>query len=783
MKSLPLIVVLLFAVLIQAHGQAVARLQGLLTHLTSPISNATVTLLNTPYTTTTHASGEFQITDIPPGVYSLHIVADGYADAIREITLTPGNNTTEIPLEKREQQLDEIIVTADKSVADMQSLPLGLTVLTTQDLNESRVWDIRDLTAIVPGMYASNPGDLRNVVSLRGITTTSYEPAVATYVDGVNQFSLDSYIAQLNDIERVEILRGPQGTLYGRNATGGVINIITKQPENRTKGFVEVDFGNFGLQRYTGAIQTPVIANKLFVGLAGMFTQRDGFYNNTFDHSSYDDMKLSQGNYFVKYQHNKRFSVNLNIKHQRQHNEGAFPLVMGANEALEQPFELDQNRQSTMQDRTFNVSLTAIYQTERLGLNSQTSFQDNHRIYKNPIDGDFSSFDIIAIVNDYGKNWNRPRVWMHETRLSSRHNDKLDWNVGVYGFLQNNPVKQGTYYGDDAGMYGSPMTNFTDIGINNLRGHGLAGFGQIAYKLFPRVSIIAGLRYDYEHKQQSIEGLYEADGAATVVTRTDTSTSANFKDLSPKLALSYNWGASSQLYGVYSSGFRAGGISALSSDPSAPPLMHYDPEKSSNFELGSKNMFLNKRLRVNVALFYTKVKNGQIPVMVMPEALTLIRNTAEMSSRGAEVELSAVHKGLELDYSFAFTDAYYTDLLIAGDDGNRDFSKNKQIFTPKTTSYFGLQYVHTLSANSKTQLFARLEHRNIGKQYFDLANSISQNSYHLLNGRAGIRFRKMELALWGANLADKTYISYAYDFGAVHLGTPRTYGLSLKTAI
>src|SRR5690606_40195685 len=136
-------------------------------------------------------------------------------------------------------------------------------------------------------------------------------------------------------------------------------------------------------------------------------------YTNVFSQESYDDMKLFQGNYFAKYKHNEKFSLQLNLKHQHHRNDGAFPLVMGDEEAFDQPFELDQNAQSTMNDRTFNASLTASYQSQRHGLSSQTSYQDNHRIYKNSIDGDFSSYDIVAIVN---------RSEEHTSELQSREN-------------------------------------------------------------------------------------------------------------------------------------------------------------------------------------------------------------------------------------------------------------------------------------------------------------------------------------------------------------------------
>lgn len=682
-------------------------------------------------------------------------------------------------------QLTEVIVTADKTETDMQKTPLSLSVLNAKETNDTRIWDVKDLSAVVPNLYAAHPGDLRSVVSIRGITISSCEPAVAVYVDGVNQFSLDTYISQLNDIERIEVLRGPQGTLYGRNASGGVINIITKQPDNHIRGFAGIDYGNFGLQRYTAGIGIPVITDKLFVGATGLFQLKDGFSLNEFTGLSYDDLNMSQGNYFLKYQTNKRLTFSINVKHQLQLNSGAFPLVSDMQEAFENPYTLDQNRLSKMRDNTFNVSLTGIYKHDHYTLTSQTSYQDNYRFYEDPIDGDFSSHDIIAVINNYGKKWNRSKVFMQEIRFSSPLHSvsRLRWNMGIYGFKQGNPVKQGTYYGDDAEMYGSPVTNFTDITINNLTGYGFAGFGQIDYQLSSSLSLIGGLRYDYEQKEQQIEGIFLPDGGEAVITRTDTSASKAYRNFSPKIALNYSLSKEHNFYGAYSKGFRAGGISKLSSDPSAPPLVPYDSEYSNNFEIGSKNMFAGKRLRLNAALFYTRIKNGQIPVLIMPEALTVIRNAAKLESKGAELELYGVPiEGIEFTYTFGYTNASYRELIIADDGENKDLSGNKQLFTPQTTSFLSLQYTRSLSSNTNSKLFARFEHRNIGKQYFNLANTIQQDAYNLLNFRLGFQYKRMEAALWVSNLMNKTYIDYAYDFGAVHLAEPRMYGLTIKTS-
>lgn len=146
----------------------------------------------------------------------------------------------------QERQLDEVTVTAQKQEENQQEVPVSMSSLTDKEIRQFRLWNNRDLSGLFPNFYAAHSGDGRTVNSIRGISTTSYDPAVATYIDGVIQFDLDTYINPLLDVERIEVLRGPQGTLYGRNAMGGVINIITKKPSNETKGFLEWILGIIG---------------------------------------------------------------------------------------------------------------------------------------------------------------------------------------------------------------------------------------------------------------------------------------------------------------------------------------------------------------------------------------------------------------------------------------------------------------------------------------------------------------------------------------------------------
>jgi iron complex outermembrane receptor protein len=750
------------------------------------IAGASISLLNTNRNAITDSAGNFLLKNILPGDYTVEVTAIGYAATDERVKFASQNQVLSITLAPSATHLDAVVVTAQKKEELLQQIPFSISALTAKQVNEYRLWNSRDITAIVPNLYSANPGDQRNVTSVRGITSSSYDPAVATYIDGVNQFSLDTYIAQLFDVERIEVLRGPQGTLYGRNAMGGVINIITRQPTNHTDGYAEISLGNYGQQRYNIGFRTPLVKDKLFLGVAGMYDGLNGFYTNQYNNTKFDKQHSITGNYYLKWLASRQWNLSLNVKYQFNRNNGVFPLAGNKEDAFAHPYEVNQNAITTIIDNTLNASFSAQYAGRKFNFSSQTAYQSNYRYYTNPIDGDFSPIDGITIINNYGKPWNNVKAWTQEFKFTSpaASASKLKWTTGMYLFYQDNPTKQATRFGKDAALVGSPDSLYSIITSSKSKRAGVAFYGQVTYSATDKLDFIAGLRYDYEYDKMDVLGQYQHDPDPNPIfdIQPDTATHTDFSALSPKLGIAYHLNPTNNLYVTYSRGFRPGGLTQLSPDPSQPPLYAYQPEYSNNIEAGIKNTFFNNRMRLNVAIFYSNITNAQVPTLVLPSAITVTKNAGKLTSKGAELEFAATPvKGFEAEYNFGYTDATYKTLKLSQNGSETDLAGKRQIFTPDVTSMLALQYSYPVG--DKLKLVVRGEWMYLGKQYFDLANTIEQSPYSLFNTRFGIAMKHIEIMFWVRNIGDKKYISYAYDFGAVHLGNPRTYGVTLTARL
>lgn len=742
-----------------------------------PVSAATVTVLNSTKATASDHEGRFAL-NLSNGNYQLSFSAVGFATQFKNIVVKSGDIELTIRLQAVDQQLNEVVVNAEKREQDVQKVPAAITVLDAKQIRDYRLWDITNLTAISPGLFTVEHGNSTssNFFNIRGVMGFSNEQAVATYVDGVYQFDYFSAPPLFNDIQSIEILRGPQGTLYGRNAFGGVVNIITKQPGNKTSGYFETTFGNYGQQRYTASLSAPIIANKLFAGGSFTYNHRGSIYYNEFTQSGFDRREDYSGNFNLRYLPSANWSLALNAKLENDNDRGSFPWVGSVDEVLSKPYRVNTNNTNVERRNNFNTSLAANYYGKGFNFTAVSSYIDWHAYYEGKgVDYDFSPLDALSTAPNQ-----RQHVFSQEIRFTSPSNSqsKLQWVAGAYGFTQNTKMNAPTFFGPDyVQLDPSSDAPFTSTSISHGNNKGYAFFGQATYAITNKLDFTAGIRYDHETRNLSQYTDYLKEPNPVVSSPTQDY-KANFNAVTPKFVLSYKLQGSMLLYGSYARGFRAGGLNTNATDPKQVP---YEPEHSDNYEIGWKNMFWNNKLKLNLTAFYLEQHNQQIST-AMDGINALILNVGEMHNKGAELEMTVLPvKGLQIDWNASYSHARYASLLLYDATAGAvvNFKGNKPINTPPVSSMLAAQYTYDFAGSKqKLAVFARGEYRYLGKYEFDFINDKKQPGYSLFNAKAGITTKHFELNFWARNITDKHYIAYG-SFGSFLLGSPRTYGTSL----
>lgn len=741
-----------------------------------PVTGATVSVLNSTKATATDALGHFSL-KLSEGNYQLSVSAIGFASQFNSIKI--GNNENSklnVVLLSADHQLGQVVVTAEKKQQDVQKVAAAVAVLDAKQIREYRLWDITGLTAISPSLFTVEHGNSAssNFLNIRGVMGFSNEQAIATYIDGVYQFDYFSAPIQFNDIQSIEILRGPQGTLYGRNAFGGVVNITTKQPGNQASGYAEVTVGNYGQQRYTASLSSPIIANKLFAGGSFTYNHRGSIYYNEFTQSGFDRREDYSGNFSLRYLPSANWSLALNVKVENDNDRGSFPWVGSYEQVIAKPFEVNTNNTNVERRKNYNTSIAANYYGKDFNFTAVSSYIDWLAYYEGAgVDYDFSPLNALSTAPNQ-----RQHIFTQEIRFSSpsRGQNKLQWVAGAYGFTQATKMNAPTFFGPDYLLL-NPSSNapFTTSSISRGRNRGFAFFGQATYSLSNKLDFTAGVRYDREIRRLNQRTDYQKGPDPVTTVSPDQHYNAAFNALTPKFVLSYKLEQDMLLYGSYARGFRAGGLNTNATDPAQVP---YAPENSDNFEIGWKNMFFDHKLKLNLTAFYLEQHNQQIST-AMDGINALILNVGEMRNKGLELELTALPvKGLQIDWNASFSRARYSSLLLYSADQNAvvNFKGNQPINTPPLSSMLAAQYTYNF-ARSKPGLsvFGRGEYRYLGRFYFDFINGLSQPGYTLFNFKTGITTRRFELSGWMRNASNAKYVAYG-SFRSFMLGSPKTYG-------
>jgi iron complex outermembrane receptor protein len=782
------------SLLFVVHATAQTINGRLIDHQFNPIPNAKVEVLNSVQTTTSNESGFFKLS-FPKGIYFIKTTAPLFNINTSKIEILDSSVAIVIQLQPSTKELETVVVTATKREESNITIPIAVTSLSAEKVNTQHIWELEHLAALVPNLQYANLGvGYQQQIAIRGISVFSETPSIATYVDGVNALDIAANGMRLIDIDRIEILRGPQGTLFGRNAMGGVINITTKQPGNTTNAQSEISIGNQGLKRFSFGVKTPLVNQKLFLGIAGQFQELHGFYKNDLtsktdflhqplagtaeDGKRMGDETSWYGSMYLKYLHNEKLSIVFNSKFQYDYSTGASAYYQAAENseiALNTPYTMAVNKLGSNSRWVSNSSIAITADQKKFRIISTTAYQYILQAYKG-IDQDLYPYDLgtgYSFQTKLGDAYPQG-VFSQELRFTSpSKNSQLKWTTGMYFFCQDYNKRYATVYEDLALFFG--LQPGTEIYKTDQLNTGVALYGNADYTFKKKWTLNIGLRFDYEHRKSDVARYYSLANGEKSFSVPDTTLRSHFQAASPKVSLQYSFSEKQNIYISYSRGFRAGGNNMFSRGKYA----QYLPEYSDNVELGHKFSAFKNRLTINSCLFFLYWQNMQLDMQPEP-GVWIINNVGKAMSYGLEVELNAKPvKGLEVDMALGVNNSRYGNFNFLG----QNIKGNHTILAPLYTFTLGAQ--QTVPISKTLSMSVRAEYRSIGKQYFDLTNTIHQPAYHLLHLQAALLHKHFSFAFWCQNVTNTKYLTYAMPgyFKNALINRPRMYGGTLTIKI
>lgn len=618
-------------------------------------------------------------------------------------------------------EAEAIVVTARRREESSQDVPIALSVVDAKTLERTGSFTITQIQQLVPSLQVTATNPRNSNVNIRGLGANSaiavdgLEYGVGFYVDGVYYGRPGQSQFDLIDLAQIEVLRGPQGTLFGKNTTAGALNITTREPSFDPELTVEGSIGDYKYHQIRASGSLPIVADKVALRLSVADTHRDGFLTNTYDGSdaqNYDNLTV-RGQLLVKPGDDLKIRLIGDFSRQKQHHfltliDGYFtnyangaPIpnnifdravrtgyTLPSGDAFQRVGTADAPFQANM--KSYGVSGQVDWDFGPATLTSITAYRGWDWYPKNDIDGTSLSINTLADLR------NAQRQFSQELRIASDGENAIDYVAGLFYFRQIVRGHGRTGYGKDFAEWNlnpatvSPaaialtdlaLTDFEADYFSNPRTKSYAAFGQADWHITPALTLTAGLRFTHEDKQGAfsrapvpsgldLSGLTPDQLAAVTAIRanpqfqlSDLSFAAKLKDdaVSGLVTASYRAAPDVLLYGSYSRGSKSGGLNVTAGGASRPVV---DPEKVDAFELGLKSQFLDGRLTLNAAAFLTEIRDYQTTVSELIPGTTVfnqyLANIPKVRSKGIEGDLSfAPGKWVSLTASAAYTDAKF----------------------------------------------------------------------------------------------------------------------------
>lgn len=672
--------------------------------------------------------------------------------------------------------LEEVVVTAQKRAQSVQDIPIAISALNATQLEESGFAGIEDLTTLVPSLQFGNFGPV-TFLNVRGIgsenTTAGSDPGVALHIDGVYIGRPVGALFSAFDSERVEVLRGPQGTLYGRNATGGSVNLITKKPTDEFGGEVDVTAGDFDRFRLRGALNIP-INDSASARIVAFNEDRDGFTDNTFvgspDANDTDNLGV-RGHLDLDLAENVSLLLTASFiessgvgTQPEQRDPFATDLLFGpgppplrsiadANGPIlnnAAPFIESKNAQESQENEFSLFAATLDWQFENFSIKAITSVVESEYVSVQDNDSSPADLQVLTIAEDSDQ-------FTQEIQFISPDDNTVKWIVGLF-YFQEDAVRFSTLTGPRfnavQGFLTANVPGFNEPTSFNIGGDvestSFAVFGQTSFNISDSLSITAGLRYTDDEKTGNNRNTFFAPEVVDAV-QTDS------QEVTGKFALDWTVSDSSLLYASFARGYKSGGISQTTvANGGSNPV--FEPEFVDSFEVGYKSRLLEDRVQLNLSAYTSDYTDLQFQVFgdFGPEA----GNAGGATINGLEIEFQALlSETWRLDANFAYTDAEYDELEFASGPGGvlEDFAGNKLPRVPETSFSLGITGEWGLAGGSR--LKARLDGSFKDDVFFEFRNGPESfaESYENVNARVFWYSAddKFSVEVYATNLTDE----------------------------
>lgn len=688
-------------------------------------------------------------------------------------------------------ELEEIVVTAQKRAQDMQDVPIAVTAMSAEMIKEAGISNMKGIAVRTPGFSMGTFNPTQPQLYIRGIGSNGDgagggEQSVAMFVDGVYMNRSAATGTELYDLESIEVLRGPQGTLWGKNAIAGAINVTTKRPSDTLEGALEIGAGNVGQRTYRGMVTGP-LTESLNGKVSFNKKKQDGYLKSVID-ADIETGDIDSESFRTQFLFTPSDSVEMLLTadygiDDRSGTSGLPALGVGWVGGVLQAtpnlpkadfYEHFLEEEGLTEMKSKGLSLQVDWDNDWGTLTSLTAYRKSDATFENITFGVGPTVFPDLFINNYADE--SSKMFSQELRLSGEA-DSLQWQTGLYYNQEEVSRIEGAQFIPMA-TPGHPSDDFADQKNETTS---VAAFGQGTYSITEDFDITLGVRLTREEKDFS--NVSQLGAGLLISEAYDIEAKETWTAPTYKLVANYHVTDSTMVYASVASGFKSGGFDGTPGT-AVGARTPFDEESAVNVELGFKSMLLENRLRLNGAIFNTSYEDLQVLQAFddgSPIPPLITKNAGKATTRGIELEATlAVSDNLRLNATYAYLDTEYTEL-----EGDLESSEgNKLRNAPRNAYGFSASYEKPL--DSGAIINARAEYIAKDEAHQDIQNRevAAIPSYRVSNLRLAYTTadEKWEVAAWANNIFDEEYYVHNYftvPFGAFNIpALPRTYGVN-----